>query len=175
MISHTDDRFMEIILKIGAEDIFKTARYVMQLEDLKQHANVMVDKVNALEFPFRYTGNDRPEEAVLGSQYLIRAIAEEQIVVEEWLRKKLVKVFADTRDLQLAAFGECLEMDPEGACKVVKNLKDRYLGDPREESDDEILEKIIYTLNLDLWLKYTDEDLKRLSESWDEDGEKKPF
>ena len=39
----------------------------------------------------------------------------------------------------------------------------------------EILEKIIYTLNLDLWLKYTDEDLKRLSESWDEDGEKKPF
>ena len=51
MIYHKDERFMDIIKKSGTTDIFPAARYIMQLESIKEAASILVNKVNSVEFP----------------------------------------------------------------------------------------------------------------------------
>ncbi len=158
MIYHKDERFMDIIKKSGTTDIFPAARYIMQLESIKEAASILVNKVNSVEFPFKYTGTDRPEDAVFGAEYLVRAIAEEQIQAEERFREMLVKVFKITRDMQEKEFGEYLDVDYFDAYKIIKDLKHKIFTDPMEESDEEILEKIIFTIDLSCWFDRFDEE-----------------
>ena len=100
MIYHRDERMMDIIKRSGSAELFPAARYIMQLENIKESASILVNKVNSVEFPFKYTGMDRPDDAVFGAEYLVRAIAEEQIQAEERFREMLVRVFKITRDMQ---------------------------------------------------------------------------
>jgi hypothetical protein len=130
----------------------------MQLESIKEAASILVNKVNSVEFPFKYTGTDRPEDAVFGAEYLVRAIAEEQIQAEERFREMLVKVFKITRDMQEKEFGEYLDVDYFDAYKIIKDLKHKIFTDPMEESDEEILEKIIFTVDLSCWFDRFDEE-----------------
>ena len=158
MIYHKDKRFMEIIKRSGTTDIFPAARYIMQLESIKEAASILVNKVSNVEFPFKYTGTDRPDDAVFGAEYLVRAIAEEQIQAEERFREMLVRVFKITREMQEKEFGEYLEVDYFDAYKIIKDLKHRIYGDPMEDSDEEILEKIIFTVDLSCWFDRFDEE-----------------
>ncbi len=149
---------MEIIKRSGTTDIFPAARYIMQLESIKEAASILVNKVSNVEFPFKYTGTDRPDDAVFGAEYLVRAIAEEQIQAEERFREMLVRVFKITREMQEKEFGEYLEVDYFDAYKIIKDLKHRIYGDPMEDSDEEILEKIIFTVDLSCWFDRFDEE-----------------
>ncbi|MBR6484035.1 MAG: hypothetical protein IKT14_03355 [Clostridiales bacterium] len=158
MIYHRDERMMDIIKRSGSAELFPAARYIMQLENIKESASILVNKVNSVEFPFKYTGMDRPDDAVFGAEYLVRAIAEEQIQAEERFREMLVRVFKITRDMQNEVFGEYLEVDYFDAYRIIKNLKHGIYGDPMEESDEEILEKIIFTVVLSCWFDSYDED-----------------
>ena len=132
MIYHKDERFMDIIKKSGTTDIFPAARYIMQLESIKEAASILVNKVNSVEFPFKYTGTDRPEDAVFGAKI--------------------------TRDMQEKEFGEYLDVDYFDAYKIIKDLKHKIFTDPMEESDEEILEKIIFTVDLSCWFDRFDEE-----------------
>ena len=170
MIYHKDERFMDIIKKSGTTDIFPAARYIMQLESIKEAASILVNKVNSVEFPFKYTGTDRPEDAVFGAEYLVRAIAEEQIQAEERFREMLVKVFKITRDMQEKEFGEYLDVDYFDAYKIIKDLKHKIFTDPMEESDEEILEKIIFTVDLSCWFDSFDEEDEEDYEGEDHTG-----
>ena len=169
MISHKDERMMEIIRGSGFENIFPAARYVMQLEDVKEKASVLVNKVNAVEFPFKYTGTERPDDAVFGAGYLVRAIAEEQIQAEERLREMLVQAFKNTKETQKEVFGESYDVSYFDAYKIIKDLKMNFGTDPMEESDEDILEKIIFVIDIDYWLDHLDEEYKSIDE--DDDGE----
>ena len=173
MIYHRDERFMEIIKRSGTTDIFPAARYIMQLENIKEAASILVNKVNSVEFPFKYTGTDRPEDAVFGAEYLVRAIAEEQIQAEERFREMLVKVFKITRDMQEKEFGEYLDVDYFDAYKIIKDLKHKIFTDPMEESDEAILEKIIFTVDLSCWFDRFDEENEEDNEGEDHTGDKK--
>ena len=157
MIYHKDERMMDIIKRSGSADIFPAARYIMQLENIKETASILVNKINSVEFPFKYTGMDRPDDAVFGAEYLVRAIAEEQIQAEERFRDMLVRIFKVTRQMQEKEFGEYLEVDYFDAYKIIKDLKHRIYGDPMEDSDEEILEKIIFTVDLSCWFDSFDE------------------
>ena len=170
MIYHKDERFMDIIKKSGTTDIFPAARYIMQLESIKEAASILVNKVSNVEFPFKYTGTDRPEDAVFGAEYLVRAIAEEQIQAEERFREMLVKVFKITRDMQEKEFGEYLDVDYFDAYKIIKDLKHKIFTDPMEESDEEILEKIIFTVDLSCWFDSFDEEDEEDYEGEDHTG-----
>ena len=170
MIYHKDERMMDIIKRSGSADIFPAARYIMQLENIKETASILVNKINSVEFPFKYTGMDRPDDAVFGAEYLVRAIAEEQIQAEERFRDMLVRIFKVTRQMQEKEFGEYLEVDYFDAYKIIKDLKHRIYGDPMEDSDEEILEKIIFTVDLSCWFDSFDEENEEDYEGEDHTG-----
>ncbi len=170
MIYHKDERMMDIIKRSGSADIFPAARYIMQLENIKETASILVNKINSVEFPFKYTGMDRPDDAVFGAEYLVRAIAEEQIQAEERFRDMLVRIFKVTRQMQEKEFGEYLEVDYFDAYKIIKDLKHRIYGDPMEDSDEEILEKIIFTVDLSCWFDSFDEEDEEDYEGEDHTG-----
>ena len=170
MIYHKDERMMDIIKRSGSADIFPAARYIMQLENIKETASILVNKINSVEFPFKYTGMDRPDDAVFGAEYLVRAIAEEQIQAEERFRDMLVRIFKVTRQMQEKEFGEYLEVNYFDAYKIIKDLKHRIYGDPMEDSDEEILEKIIFTVDLSCWFDSFDEEDEEDYEGEDHTG-----
>ena len=170
MIYHKDERMMDIIKRSVSADIFPAARYIMQLENIKETASILVNKINSVEFPFKYTGMDRPDDAVFGAEYLVRAIAEEQIQAEERFRDMLVRIFKVTRQMQEKEFGEYLEVDYFDAYKIIKDLKHRIYGDPMEDSDEEILEKIIFTVDLSCWFDSFDEEDEEDYEGEDHTG-----
>ena len=173
MIYHKDERMMDIIKRSGSADIFPAARYIMQLENIKETASILVNKINSVEFPFKYTGMDRPDDAVFGAEYLVRAIAEEQIQAEERFRDMLVRIFKVTKQMQEKEFGEYLEVDYFDAYKIIKDLKHKIFTDPMEESDEEILEKIIFTVDLSCWFDRFDEENEEDNEGEDHTGDKK--
>ena len=158
MISHKDEMMMGIIRRAGWERIFEAARYVMQLESYNRDASLIADKVNNLAFPLKYTGAERPKEAVTGSLYLVRIIVGEQIMAEERFREMLVDMFRDTKDMQKDIFGESFDVGYEDAYKITKDLKISTRKDPMEESDDEILEKILFIIDLSCGINSFDEE-----------------
>ena len=169
MISHKDERMMEIVRKTGMTGIFPAARYIMQLEDVKEQAGILVNRLAAVEFPFKYTGTDRPVETVYGAKYLARAVAEEQMQAEERLREMLVRFFKGSGEMQKEVFGECYKVNYYDAYKIIKDLKMNFGLDPMEESDEEILEKILFVIDIDYWLDHIHEEFKSYNES--DDGE----
>jgi len=145
------EAYEQIFFTEDSRKIFPMARYMMQLEDVKDEAIKFLDKVNRTQYPFIYTEYARPELTIQGGKMLINAVVAEAAVAENEFRSALLQVIRDTRGLQKKHFGYEFSDDSDLAGKIVRNLKDRFYGDPLEETDEDILEKIIFTIDLGYW------------------------
>ena len=164
------EKYSKIFDSEEGRQIFPMARYMMQLEEMKDQAVTFVDGVKNTKYPFIYTEFARPDLAIHSSEMLLNAITAEASEAENRFREALLKVLRDTVSIQRREFGYAFNTTPKSVCKITRNLKDRYYGNPAEDTDEEILEKIIFTIDLDRWCSDFYEDDLEIEEDEDDEG-----
>lgn len=162
------EAYDQIFFTEDARKIYPMARYMMQLEEFKDLAISFLDKVKNTEYPFIYTDYARPEMAITSAEMLVDAITDEETEAEGQFREALLSVIRNTKGLQKKLFGYEFSDDPVSVCKIIRNLKDRFYGDPLEDTDEDILEKIIFTIDLGHWCSdfFSDNSEKESEGSW---------
>ena len=162
------EAYEQIFFTEESKKIFPLARYMMQLEDVKDEAIKFLDKVNKTEYPFIYTDYAKPELTIQGGHMLINAVVAEAAGAEHEFRSTLLEIIRNTRHLQRKYFGYEFLDDSNLAGKIVRNLKDRFYGDPLEDTDEDILEKIIFTIDLGHWCSdfFCDDSEEESEGSW---------
>lgn len=146
------EAYEQIFFGDDAKHIFPMARYMIQLENTRDLAISFLDEVKNSEYPFIYTEYAKPELAIRSSEMLVDAITAEEAAAERQFRDALLKVIRDTKGLQIKLFDYEFDDDPMSVCKIVRNIKDYFCKfTSREGTDEEILDKIIYTICFDQW------------------------
>jgi len=162
------EAYEQIFFNSEAKKIFPMARYMIQLEKTRDLAIGFLDEVKSAEYPFIYTDYAKPELAIRSSEMLVDAITAEVAAAEHQFRDALLEIIRDTKNLQKKLFGYEFYDNPMEVCKIVRNIKDYFCSFSRmEDSDEEILEKIIYTIDLDRWLN----DFFEKNHCMEEDGD----
>jgi len=146
------EAYEKIFFSEDAKHIFPMAHYMIQLEKTKDLSICFLDEIKNAEYPFIYTEYARPELAIGSGEMLVDAITAECIAAERQFREALLKVIRDTHGLQEKLFGYEFDEDPASICAIVRNIKDYFCKYPAlGDTDEDILEKIIYTICFDRW------------------------
>lgn len=166
--------YREIFSDVDIRPMLGAARYMLQLELMKEDAIKIQEEIRNTEYPFVETGKPFPKIASAYADDLVAALSCEGLEADRVFRCYLRKLIEETEKKQERELDVTFSSRTLLLCKIIRSLKEVVDYKEWETEDNEILDIILRELCLDCYLiecLYDDEldDLDEPLEEYDED------
>lgn len=146
------EKYKNIFCEIDIAPMLGAARYMLQLELLKDDAVKLQDDMDQMKYPFVETEQPSPKFAKNVATELVAALTIESMGAERIFREYLKKALEDTAHKQKEIMNESFSTNSHLLCRVVRSLKESIEFRDWETDDEELLEGILQELCFDSFL-----------------------